>query len=81
MSDDSGHPVELRGVSSEHAFAPCPIPSDCGQSLPNIASLLRLITARLYEISDSWESGKVYLNMNPKSQSLAAGPTSPPRLN
>jgi transposase-like protein len=39
---------------------------------PNIASLLRLITARLCEISDSWESGKVYLNMNPKSQSLAA---------
>jgi putative transposase len=39
---------------------------------PNIASLLRLITARLCEISDAWESGKIYLNMNPKSQSLAA---------
>jgi transposase-like protein len=39
---------------------------------PNIASLLRLITARLCEISDSWESGKVYLNMNPESQFLAA---------
>lgn len=39
---------------------------------PNIASLLRLITARLCEISDSWESGKVYLNMNPLSQHQAA---------
>ena len=39
---------------------------------PNIASLLRPITARLCEISDFWESGKVYLNMNPKSHSLAA---------
>jgi len=39
---------------------------------PNIASLLRVITARLFVISDSWESGKIYLNMNPKSQSLAA---------
>jgi putative transposase len=39
---------------------------------PNIASLLRLITARPCEISDSWESGKVYLNMNPESQFLAA---------
>jgi putative transposase len=39
---------------------------------PNIASLLRLITARLCEISDSWENGKVYLNMNPESQFLAA---------
>jgi putative transposase len=39
---------------------------------PNIASLLRLITARLCEISDAWESGKIYLNMNPESQFLAA---------
>ena len=39
---------------------------------PNVASLLRLITARLCEISDAWESGKIYLNMNPESQSLAA---------
>jgi transposase-like protein len=39
---------------------------------PNVASLLRLITARLCEISDSWESGKVYLNMNPQPQHLAA---------
>ncbi|MEK0446832.1 MAG: hypothetical protein RLZZ399_2153 [Verrucomicrobiota bacterium] len=39
---------------------------------PDIASLLRLITARLCEISDSWESRKVYLNMNPPSQHPAA---------
>jgi putative transposase len=39
---------------------------------PNVHSLLRLITARLCEISDSWESGKIYLNMNPNSLFLAA---------
>lgn len=39
---------------------------------PNIASLLRLITARLSELSDDWETGKIYLNMNPPSQILAA---------
>ena len=39
---------------------------------PNVASLLRLITARLCEISDAWVSGKVSLNMTPESQFLAA---------
>jgi len=39
---------------------------------PNIASLLRLVTARLSELSDDWETGKIYLNMNPPSQTLAA---------
>jgi putative transposase len=39
---------------------------------PNIASLLRLTIARLCEINDSGESGRVYRNMNPESQFLAA---------
>ena len=30
---------------------------------PNEASLLRVVTAVLVEISDEWESGNVYLNM------------------
>ena len=30
---------------------------------PNEASVLRLITALLVEISDQWETGKIYLNM------------------
>lgn len=32
---------------------------------PNEASLLRLVTALLAEYSDEWETGKVYLNMEP----------------
>ena len=32
---------------------------------PNEASLLRLVSAVLMEISEEWESGKVYLNMAP----------------
>ena len=32
---------------------------------PNEASLLRLVSAILMEISEEWESGKVYLNMAP----------------
>jgi len=39
---------------------------------PNGDSLLRVILARLGELSDDWETGKVYLAMNPKSQLLAA---------
>ncbi len=39
---------------------------------PNVASPLRLIAARLCQISDSWESGIVYLNTNPDSQFQAA---------
>lgn len=38
---------------------------------PNVESLLRLITARLSELSDDWETGKIYLNMHPKSLQLA----------
>ena len=30
---------------------------------PNEASLLRLVTAVLMEISEDWETGKIYLNM------------------
>ncbi|MGA1718730.1 MAG: IS256 family transposase, partial [Aquiluna sp.] len=30
---------------------------------PNEASLLRLVSARLMEISEQWETGKIYLNM------------------
>lgn len=33
------------------------------QLFPNEASLLRLVTAVLVEISDEWETGKVYLNV------------------
>ena len=32
---------------------------------PNEASLLRLVSALLAEISDDWTTGKIYLNMNP----------------
>ena len=32
---------------------------------PNESSLLRLCSALLAEISDDWESGKIYLDMNP----------------
>lgn len=39
---------------------------------PNTASLLRLVTAILSEISDDWESSKTYLNMNPPSYHQAA---------
>jgi transposase-like protein len=38
---------------------------------PNEASLLRLVTALLNEISDDWEAGKIYLNMeNPTQPSV-----------
>jgi transposase-like protein len=32
---------------------------------PNEASLLRLISALLCEISEEWLTGKIYLNMKP----------------
>jgi transposase-like protein len=35
---------------------------------PNEASVLRLITALLAEISDQWETGKIYLNMKSLTQ-------------
>jgi transposase-like protein len=35
---------------------------------PNEASLLRLVTALLAEISEDWELGKIYLNMNATTQ-------------
>jgi transposase-like protein len=35
---------------------------------PNEASLLRLVTALLAEISEEWESGKIYLNMETSTQ-------------
>ena len=35
---------------------------------PNEASVLRLITALLVEISDQWETGKIYLNMKSLTQ-------------
>ena len=35
---------------------------------PNEASLLRLVTALLVETSDEWETGTLYLNMNPPTQ-------------
>ena len=34
---------------------------------PNEASVLRLVTALLVEISEQWESGKIYLNMHSTS--------------
>jgi transposase-like protein len=34
---------------------------------PNEASLLRLVSALLAEISDEWESEKIYLSMEPKT--------------
>lgn len=39
---------------------------------PNVDSLMRVITARFSELSDDWETGKVYLTMHPKSQLPAA---------
>ena len=41
------------------------------RNFPNVDSLMRVIIARLSELSDDWETGKVYLTMNPKSQLLA----------
>jgi transposase-like protein len=38
---------------------------------PNEASLLRLVTALLAEISEEWESGKICLNMTPLAQPFA----------
>ena len=35
---------------------------------PNEAALLRLITALLVETSEEWETGKIYLNINPETQ-------------
>ena len=35
---------------------------------PNEASILRLVTALLAEISEDWESGKIYLNMKTQAQ-------------
>jgi putative transposase len=35
---------------------------------PNEASLLRLVTALLAEFSDEWETGKIYLSMENKTQ-------------
>ena len=35
---------------------------------PNEASLLRLVSALLTEISDEWETGKIYLNMENQTQ-------------
>ena len=35
---------------------------------PNEASVLRLVTALLVEISEQWETGKIYLNMEPMPQ-------------
>ena len=35
---------------------------------PNEASLLRLVSALLAEISDEWETGKIYLNMECQTQ-------------
>jgi transposase-like protein len=37
---------------------------------PNEASLLRLVSALLYEISDEGITGKFYLNMNPINSPL-----------
>ena len=39
---------------------------------PTVDSLMRVIIARLSELSEDWETAKVYLTMNPKSQLLAA---------
>jgi transposase-like protein len=33
---------------------------------PNEASCLRLVTAVVMEISDDWETGRIYLTMNEK---------------
>ena len=38
---------------------------------PNEASLLRLITALLTEISEEWETGKTYLNMENQNPALS----------
>ena len=35
---------------------------------PNEASLLRLVSALLAETNDEWEAGKIYLNMEAKTQ-------------
>ena len=35
---------------------------------PNEASLLRLVSAVLNEVSDDWETGKIYLTMKPNAK-------------
>jgi transposase-like protein len=35
---------------------------------PNEASLLRLVSAILAELSEEWETGKIYLNMENQTQ-------------
>lgn len=35
---------------------------------PNEASVLRLVTALLVELSEQWETGKIYLTMEPVTQ-------------
>ena len=35
---------------------------------PNEASVLRLVTALLVEISGPWETGKIYLNIKSQNQ-------------
>lgn len=35
---------------------------------PNEASLLRLVSAILAEVSDEWETGKIYLNVENQTQ-------------
>ena len=39
---------------------------------PNEASVLRLVTARLVEISEPWKTGKIYLSMNRLTQPSAS---------
>jgi len=38
-----------------------------GTLFPHEASCLRLVSAVLMELSEEWQSGKVYLNMNVKN--------------
>ena len=43
-------------------------PARVARVFPNEKSLLRLIAALLAETSDDWETGKIYLNMEPVTQ-------------
>lgn len=41
---------------------------------PNVASLLRLVSAPLVEFSEEWETGRIYLSMDSQTQPSVYAP-------
>jgi len=48
------------------------VPVDNSSSTANEATLLRLVSAVLMELSEEWETGKRYLNMDVESADFAS---------